>query len=79
LTPPGVVAFVSPGCRSCAAALATVEASGHPYAVVDEAGARRAAGVTEVPTVVEVDGDGVVLRGWVGPLPAGAFDAGPPR
>lgn len=69
----GVVVFVDAGCRSCEAAVAEVRASGLPHVVVDDVAGRARFGVREVPTTVEVGPDGVVRRGWIGPLPPGAL------
>ena len=76
LAGPGVVVFVDPGCRSCEAAVAEVRRSGRPYVVVDDAALRRRYRVEGVPTVLDVAADGVVARGWVGPVPPGALRCG---
>lgn len=69
----GVVVFVERACRGCDKALEEVRRSGRPYAIVDGPDARARYGVQEIPTTVEVGTDGVVTRGWLGPLPPGAL------
>jgi hypothetical protein len=69
----GLVVFVDPGCASCAAAVEEVRASGRPFVVVSAPDTRRRLGVRELPTTIDVGADGIVTRGWIGPLPPGVL------
>ena len=68
----GIVVFVDPACGSCAGVIEVVAASGLAAAIVDVT-MDRWPDVGDVPATVEIGPDGVVGRGWLGPLPPGAL------
>jgi hypothetical protein len=68
----GIVVFVDPACGSCAGVIEVVAATGLAAAIVDVT-IDTWPGVGDVPATVEIGADGVVRRGWIGPLPPGAL------